>query len=241
MHVETAHRPWPVPAQPWVMAMRWHDLLFMHWPLDPAVLRPLVPASLELDTYDGRAWIGVVPFWMSGIRPRLLPPVPGLSRFPEINVRGGKPGVWFFSLDATSKVAVRGARWAFNLNYYDARISCRPDRTSGRVAYQATRTHRDAPPATFDAEYEPAGTSFNPSNGSLEHFLTERYCLYTVDPNGRPYRLEIAHNPWSLRPARARIAGNRMTDPIGIALPAAPPLLHLGGDQYVIAWLPGRA
>src|SRR5690606_20213232 len=106
---DVAHRPWPPPAAPWVMAQRWQDLLFAHWPLPPAVLSALLPPALELDVYSGQGWLGVVPFRMSGVRLRLLPAVPWLSAFPELNVRTyvrlrdrgvEKRGVYFFSLDA---------------------------------------------------------------------------------------------------------------------------------------------
>src|SRR4051794_18976444 len=123
---EQAHqRPWPVPQSPWVMAMQWLDLLFMHWPVPAKALRSYIPRNLEIDTYDGTAWIGVVPFRMAGVRPRMTPALPWLSAFPELNVRtyvtiGGKPGVWFFSLDAGNPVAVEGARSLFHLNYYNA-------------------------------------------------------------------------------------------------------------------------
>src|SRR5688500_5474109 len=140
--IDNSHRPWH--ARPWSVFMRWHELLFMHWPVPAAALRPLIPAGLELDTFDGSAWLGVVPFRMSGIRRRLLPPVPGTAAFPELNVRtyvtaGAKPGVWFFSLDAANRLAVRVARWTFHLPYYDATMSCTRDR-AGEVAYRSTRT-----------------------------------------------------------------------------------------------------
>src|SRR6266404_1437981 len=114
----TAHRPWPLPSGPWVMAQSWHDLLFAHWPIAPEDMRPLIPAQLELDTFDGQCWVGVVPFWMSGVRARGFPAVPGMSCFPELNVRtyvvcGGKPGVYFFSLDAANRLAVRTARFLY--------------------------------------------------------------------------------------------------------------------------------
>ena len=111
-----------MPSRPWVLAMQWHDLLFMHWPMAPAALRPLVPPPLELDTRDGTAWIGVVPFRMQGVHPHLMPNLPWISAFAELNVRtyvtiGGKPGVWFFSLDAANPLAVRAARLGFRLPY----------------------------------------------------------------------------------------------------------------------------
>src|SRR5262245_39338566 len=120
-----AHRPWPQPDGPWVMAQTWHDLLFAHWRIDSALLRPQIPSALEIDTFDGEAWIAVVPFRMSGVRLRMAPQVPGLSAFPEVNVRtyvkaDGKPGVWFFSLDATNAVAVAAARLTFHLPYFRA-------------------------------------------------------------------------------------------------------------------------
>src|SRR5919202_1981641 len=109
-----AHRPWPLPPRPWVLAMQWHDLLFMHGPVPPALLRPLIPPALELETFDGTAWLGITPFRMAGTRPRFVPPLPWVSAFPELNVRTyvtaeGKPGVWFFSLDAGNPLAARGA------------------------------------------------------------------------------------------------------------------------------------
>src|SRR5918998_2507341 len=112
---ETAHRPWPLPDGPWLMAQTWGDLLFAHWPVPVEALRPLVPRPLPVDTFDGTAWLGVTPFEVSGLRLRGTVPAPRLSRFAELNVRtytshGGKPGIWFFSLDAASAVAVAAAR-----------------------------------------------------------------------------------------------------------------------------------
>src|SRR5690606_9486240 len=136
--------------------------LFAHWPVAPSLLRPLVPAGLELDTFDGSAWIGVVPFGMARVRPRFVPPVPLLSRFLELNVRtyvtaGGKGGVWFFSLDANSRLAVRGARWSYHLPYYDARMTLVRRDDGQRIEFASARNHRGAPPATFDAAYQPTG------------------------------------------------------------------------------------
>src|ERR687894_454117 len=152
----TNHRPYPVPSDPWALSMRWQNLLFMHWPVREDVLRPLIPSALTLDTFDGSAWLGVVPFRMSGVRPRSLPRVPWLSAFPELNVRTyvtaeGKPGIWFFSLDAANPVAVRLARATFRLPYFDAEMSCRLK--GDGVRYRSVRTHRGAPRAEFAARY----------------------------------------------------------------------------------------
>lgn len=244
MRYSTAHRPWPVPSRRWVMGMKWHDLMFMHWAVPAEALRPLVPGTLELDTFDGQAWIGVVPFRMSGVRPRLFPPLPGLSAFPELNVRtyvtaGGRPGVWFFSLDASNQVAVRTARWTFHLNYYDAKMHCDPQ-PGGEIRYRSVRTHKGAPPAEFAATYRPTGPVFEAAPGSLDHFLVERYCLYAAAPDGRTYRGDIAHDRWPLQKATAEVTHDTMVQPLGLDVSNSPPLLHFAKYLEVVAWRPRR-
>ncbi|HEX5241757.1 MAG TPA: DUF2071 domain-containing protein [Tepidisphaeraceae bacterium] len=234
-----APRPWPAPDRAWRMFMRWHELLFMHWPVAAGQVRSLLPKELELDLFDGSAWIGVVPFRMSGIRARGLPPIPGTSAFPELNVRtyvtvGGKPGVWFFSLDATNRLAVRAARWGFFLPYFDAHMHV--GRTGSRIEYSCTRTHRKASPAKFDAEYGPAGEVFEPRSGTLDHFLTARYCLYAMRPDRGVHRCDISHMPWPLQRATAHIHGNTMAAAAGIELPRTEPLLHYAHQLDVVAW-----
>ncbi len=239
MMSDPSHRPWPIPAKRFAMAMRWHDLLFMHWPIDAALLRPHLPQRLSLDTFDGSAWIGIVPFQMSGIRPRLLPAFPVVSRFAELNVRTyvsieGKPGVWFFSLDAASRIAVEVARRTFHLNYCHARMSC--DRAGDVVTYASDRTHRGMSAATFSATYRPTGPAKRSLPGTIEHFLTERYCLYAEARDGRLFRGEIAHQPWPLRPAEAEVRENTMTRQLGFELPPPRPLLHFADRLDVVAW-----
>ena len=237
------HRAYPAPAGPWAMSMRWHDLLFMHWPVPAERLRPLVPPALNLDTFEGEAWLGVVPFRMSGVRPRFLPAVPGLSSFPELNLRtyvsaGGSPGIWFFSLDAHNPVAVRLARATFHLPYFDAQMSC--GKEGDEVRYRSVRTHRGAEPAEFAAGYRPAGAPFESLPGSLERFLTERYCLYAADGGGNVRRGEIHHQLWPLRPAEAEVQTLRMTEQIGVVLPDTPPLLHFSERLDVLSWPPKK-
>lgn len=230
------------------MAQSWHDLLFAHWPVPAAALRPLlsglVPEGLDLDERDGSAWIGVVPFTMSGVRLRGLPPVPGASRFPELNVRtyvtmGDRPGVWFFSLDAASRLAVAVARRWFHLPYHRARMSATPREDEG-VRYSHLRTHPGSPPAEFGADYHPTGPVTVAESGSLDAFLTERYCLYTADEAGTLWRGEIHHEPWPLQPAEAYITRNTMTQPLGIGL-QGPPLLHFARRLDVVVWTLERA
>jgi uncharacterized protein YqjF (DUF2071 family) len=240
---QIAHRPWPLPAGPWIMAQTWHDLLFAHWPLPEAVLRPNIPARLAIDTFRGQAWLGVVPFRMSGVRLRGTPPVPWLSAFPELNVRTyvrakGKPGVWFFSLDADNRIAVAIARAWFHLPYFRARMSC--EERNGWIEYKCGRSHRGAPCGVLDGRYRPVGEPFAAVTGSLEHFLAERYCLYTADELGRVICAEIHHAPWPLQTAEAELHGNTMPEADGICLAPAKPLLHFSKRQDVVVWQPRK-
>ena len=234
---DTAHRPWPMPSGPWIMRQTWNDLLFAHWPMAVRALRPLVPGCFEIDTFDGQAWIGVVPFHMTNVTARFVPPLPGLSAFPELNVRtyvrvADKPGVYFFSLDADSAPAVKTARALFNLPYYAAAMAVR---IHGRgVAYESRR--RSLPQAAFEATYRGLGNPRAPVPKTIEHFLTERYCLYGLDHRGAPYRLEIHHPAWLLQAAEAEIRVNTMATAAGILLPALPPLLHFVKRQDMVGW-----
>lgn len=233
-----SHRPWPVPDRPWVIRMRWRELLFAHWPVDPARLRPHIPIRLELDTRDGQAWLGVVPFLMD-IRPRMTPPVPPRwTRFLELNLRTyvtceGKPGVWFFSLDAQRRLAVRIARRIFHLPYFDARMSI--ERDADAITFSSRRTHHGAPPARFEARYHPLGPAAPATPGSLDHFLTERYCLYAGDDRGRLWRGEIDHGPWPLQPAAWQVRELDMTRLIDVPL-VGEPRLHYVRSIDVRAW-----
>lgn len=235
------HRPWPLPDGPWVMAQRWLDLLFAHWPVPTAWLRDQIPAGLEIDSFEGQAWVGVVPFRMEGVRPRFSPAVPGLSAFPELNVRTyvrhrGKAGVWFFSLDAANLPAVRIARKWFHLPYYDANMSLSDkDRV---YHYRSHRTHKKAYPANFKGWYKPMGAVYKARQGTLEHWLTERYCLYTSDARGRLICGDIHHAPWPLQRVEAGIQLNTMTQPLGLKLPDTDPLLHFSKQLDVVVWAP---
>ena len=225
------------------MAQTWHDLLFAHWPVELAALRRHIPAALEIDTYQGQAWLGVVPFRMSGVRLRETPALPGFSAFPELNVRtyvvaGEKPGVWFFSLDAANRIAVAVARAWFHLPYFRARMSC--EEQNGWIEYRCGRMHRGAPCGVFSGRYRATGAVFSAPPGSLEHFLTERYCLYSVDARGRILRGEIHHAPWPLQPAEAELTSNTMSEAAGIHLAPARPLLHFARRLEVVVWPPKR-
>ncbi len=236
-------RTWPVPRQPWVMRMTWSELLFAHWQVDPDTVASLLPAGVTLDTRDGKAWVGVVPFLMSDVAPRYCPALPSVSRFLELNVRtyvtiGGKPGVWFFSLDAANRIAVRVARTTFNLPYMDARMSMHCD-DEGTTTYQSLRTHRGEPPAEFDADYARSGDFEEATPGSLEHWLTARYCLYSANRKGCLFRGEIDHPPWSLAPANYTEQTNTMSNGLGFSFEGEPHLL-LAKPVDVQAWVVSR-
>ena len=221
------------------MQQVWNDLLFAHWPLPPEVIRPLIPPQLELDTFDGNAWLGVVPFHMSGIRVRGLAPIPYTSHFAELNVRtyvtyNGRPGVVFFSLDAASPTAVMAARRWFHLPYFNARMVAQIE--GANITYSSSRTHRGAPGAEFDATYSPTGPVSLSQRGSIDDWLTSRYCLYTIDSRQRVLRGEIHHQPWPLQPAQATITANTMAQAAGITLPDQPPLLHFSKRLDVLIW-----
>ena len=229
-----------MPPDPWVMTQTWHDLLFAHWPFEPEQLAPRIPAGLELDTFDGRAWLAIVPFVMTNVAPRGAPALPFVSAFPELNVRtyvraGGKPGVFFFSLDAARTLAVWTARLMFRLPYCRAEMTV--TRRGAEISYRSRRLGPDRT-AEFFAVYRPTGSPFRPQPGTLEHFLTERYCLYAYGHGGLPYRLEIHHPPWTLQPAEALISLNSMAAASGLTLPSSEPLLHFSLRQDVVAWRP---
>ena len=235
-----SHRPWPLPEPPWVMTQTWHDLLFAHWSVEARKLRERVPSAFELDLYEGAGWLGIVPFRMTNVAPRNVPSLPWISEFPELNVRTyvrvhGRPGIYFFSLDAGSTLAVRAARTLLNLPYYPASMTARwQDDT---VEYRSRRRD-DSLDASLSANYRPVGAPFQAVNGSLEYFLTERYCLYNLDHRGRPYRLEIHHPPWALQVAVAEFARNTMADAAGLQLSDMKPLLHFSRRQDMVAWPP---
>lgn len=237
---EVEHRPWPLPRGPWGLTMDWEDLLFLHWPVAPARLAAHLPPGLELETFDGQAWLGVVPFRMARTRWRLLPPLPGARDFPELNLRtyvraGGKSGVWFFSLDAASRLAVEGARASFGLPYFAARMQA--TRRGDELIYSSERTDRRAPPASFAARWRAQEAPFEARTRPLERFLTERYCLYALR-GGRLLRGEIAHAPW--RVARAELALERctMTSLLGLELTGPPASALVAEPVRVAAWWP---
>jgi uncharacterized protein YqjF (DUF2071 family) len=232
----TDHRPWNLPKGAWRWRQSWLDLLFAHFPVPAAKLQALVPDGVEIQEFDGTSWVGLVPFRMEGVTPRHFPDLPGLSAFPELNLRlyvdvGGRPGVWFVSLDAANAVAVWAARRFFHLPYFHATMNVK--RQGERIQYSCERTNS---PVRFRGTYYPKSSESESKPGSIEHFLTERYCLYTRHANGALLRADVHHVPWPLQRAGADIEENVVAGPQGIELAGPPALLHFARRLDVVVW-----
>lgn len=220
-----------------IMHQNWGKLLFMHWPIKAEALRPLIPERLTIDTFEGEAWIAIAPFTMWGVRPVFTPPVPFLSELHETNVRtyvhlDGVPGVWFFSLDANSSLAVMGARTLFHLPYFNAEIELEEE--DGVIDYALSRT--DKPHAELEANWTIGAALPESEPGSLAFFLTERYCLYAVDSREQLYRSRIHHPPWPLQEAELNSLRSTMIESHELPTPAGDPLLHYAEALAVDIW-----
>ena len=224
------------PAEPRVMVQRWSRLLFLHWPLPAHEIAPLLPRGLDLDTHDGQAWVGLVPFVVSGARPVFLPPVPWISNFPEVNVRtyvhfrGTEPGVWFFSLDAASRVAVSAARAIYTLAYRHAAMAAEVEGST--VRFRSRRVAPGPRPATCAIDYTPRGEITRAEPGTLEHFLVERYVLYAED-GGRLHRARVHHAPYPVQRADVPRLEEDLLLAAGIARPKREPLVHYASGVVV--------
>jgi hypothetical protein len=229
------------------MTQRWRNLLFAHWPVAAAEIAYLLPPGLVVDTFAGTAWVGVVPFEMDQIRFRRVGGVPGATAFAEMNLRTyvreqrtDRPGVYFFSLDAANLAAVMAARVRFHLPYFWARM--RVVGSGAGFDYWSRRLF-PAGGVRFHARYrsliDPAALK-RPREisraGSIEYFLTERYCLFTADRRGRMWRGDIHHTPWSLEPAEAEFLVNELPEAHGIRLPDVEPVLHFSRELSVYIW-----
>ena len=242
----TDHRPYPLQPGQWRLAQRWNDLLFAHWPIPAEALAGRLPAGLEPDLYNGLAWLGVVPFFMDRVRVRVAGEhtlsVPGTRSFPELNLRtyvrsrrSGRQGVYFFSLDAGSLLAVLGARTLFHLPYFPARM--RYEVSAGdAVVYSSRRSFPRSRPAEVRVRYGAAGPVKLSERGDLADFLTERYCLFTTSARGRLLVGEIHHRQWPLQPADAEFERNNLAADFGFSLPATPPVLHFAKELEVYLW-----
>jgi uncharacterized protein YqjF (DUF2071 family) len=239
----TAHRPWPAPMTPWIMTQRMNDLLFLNYALAPEVVRALVPDALTLDTYRQRAWITVAALWINHLRPPGVPSLPWFSQLAQVNVRtyvtyDGKPGVYFFSMDASNLSAVWGARMFYRLPYWQASIKVK-GKGEAKIDYASKRQHGPKP-AELRCVYGPTGPErFQARPGSLEHFIAERYCLYSMSGK-RLYRGEIHHLPWDLQEAVAEVQTNTLAQPAGLQLAAEADRVLFARESKVLFWAPER-
>ncbi len=226
-----------MPAGAWRWRQSWNDLLFVHYTVPSRYLRPLVPAPLKLQDEGGKSWVGIVPFKMEGVMMRPLPDLPGISQFLELNVRiyveyEGKPGVWFLSLDANSSLAVWFAKTFFYLPYKRAEIQF--NKVNKQTYFKSNRKE-NGDSSSFQVHYQKEKQVYWAKPGSLEHFLTERYCLY-CQSQGELYRVEVHHVAWPLQAAKGQIEQNSLLDQFKIETTDDPPLLMYSKGVDVVAW-----
>jgi uncharacterized protein len=226
------HRLWPLPGMPWVMRQTWGDLLFVHYPVRLEVLRRLVPDVLPLDSFHGMGWVGMVLFEMSGVRLRGLPPIPGTHRFPQVNLRtyitiDGKPGVYFFNIDANNKMVANAAKLAhLPYNHKDINMS----HSGQEINFQSR--------GNLEVSYRPVSLSksTHAAKGSFEEWMAERYCFYTLNRQGVPLRCDILHQPWALQEAEAEIPRNTLLSKHGIETESDQPTFHFSKKMEVRVW-----
>ncbi len=221
---------------PWIAAQRWEQVLFVNWRVPADAIRPLVPEQLELDSHGGDTWVSLLPLRMAHVHLRDVPPVPGLTGFPELNLRtyvvhDGRPGVYFFSLDAPGHMMVWLGRHVFHLAYDLADMSM--DEVDGKVVFAS---HRRGANAEFRATYCGIGDAAPAADGSLEQFLTERYCMYALDHAGHLRRGDIRHDPWQLRRADADIALGTVAQAAGLPVPPDPEVVLYSDATDNVVW-----
>ena len=229
----------PTPRGHWIMGQRWEDLLFLSWPVPVEAIRALVPAGVEIDTFEGTAWVSAVPFWMERAHFRGLPPIPFLASFPEVNIRtyvraGEHRAVWFLSLDTQSHVNVFLARHAFHLPYFFADVEMR---RGDEIQF---RSERDGGVAAFEVTYRGTGPESVPAEGTLEHFLTERYSMVCTSHEDVLFRGDIAHDPWRLRAAEWTPKRMELPAILGMGLGSREPVAFYAAATQVALWAPVR-
>jgi uncharacterized protein len=242
--LRTSHKPRLLPAGRWAITQRWNDLLFAHWPLPPAAVSALLPPWLEPDTFQGSAWLGVVPFWLDRIKLRGVPAIPGARGFPDLNLRTyvcdrytGAPGVYCFSFDASNLLAIAIARAFYHLPYYWAEMRFQ-QRAEREFAFYSRR-RLTARPVIFEARYRGLGPTRKLAevrSGTLESFLIERTCLFSTNRAGQPIRAHLRYVPGPLEEAEAEFGRNDLAMSIGIQLPDQEPVLYYSRRLAVYIW-----
>ena len=234
---QTDHRPWALPRRSWLWSQQWRSLLFAHWSLSEEAVRPHVPTRLEIDTKDNAAWVSVVGFRMSHVRPRRLPSLPPVSNFLELNLRtyvrlDGRPGVFFLSIHASKRLAVRVAKWFSPLPYAYARMDC--SQKKGEYRFQCDSAEQAG--AIFAAHYQPASEVYTASGDSLTEWLLERYCLYAGNSSGALVSTEVHHAPWAVQDVILEISSNTLGRPFGLNLSPTPDQVHFSPGVNALAW-----
>lgn len=235
---QTAHRPWPPPNRPWRWSQGWRNLLFCHWAVPGQALRSHVPPSLEIEVIDGTAWVSIVAFHMCTVRPHGLPPFPPVSNFLELNLRtyvrlDDRPGVYFLSIHANNRLAVRVARWFSPLPYVYAQMKGSQGDNSFRFQCIPGNGQTEV---TFAANYSPEPELFAACRDSLSEWLLERYCLYVGDSKGRLMKTEVHHEPWAVQNVDVEISSNNLGRPFGLNLSPIPDRAHFSGGVQALAW-----
>ncbi|KAB2334776.1 DUF2071 domain-containing protein [Cytobacillus depressus] len=233
------HRPWQLPSKHWIMRQTWSNLFFTHWPIAPEILRPYIPQSLQIDTFNRYAWVGIILFVMEGIYPRGLNYKSILPSFPEINVRtyvqcDDKPGIYFLSIDVGDWASYTIAKRWFRLPYFSSHVSFQKEDQT--FQFGSKRKGNSNSPITFNGKYIPLPKIFYPKKGTLDHWLTERYCLYSKDQRGNLYCGEIHHRPWPLQYAESEIHMNTLLSPFNIDLNEVKPISHYSKGVDSLIW-----
>ncbi|MGG1677746.1 YqjF family protein [Neobacillus sp. NRS-1170] len=241
MHImnDIVHRPWPLPSKYWIMRQTWKNLLFLHWPISLEKLRPYVPSSLQIDTYNGSAWLGVILFVIEGIYPRGISSVSVTPKFPEINVRtyvqcDGKPGIYFLSIDVQNWASLNIAKRWYRLPYYSSEISFQKEGQSFQC--QSVRKGNANTIISFKGKYFPVSEVYFPKEGTLDHWLTERYCLYSSTNGVNIYCGEIHHQPWPLQKAEIEIVNNTLFTPFHFDLSEVKPTAYFSEGVDSLIW-----
>lgn len=236
---EVVHSSWSLPSKYWIMQQNWRNLLFLHWPIPPEKLRPHIPSSLQIDTFNGSAWLGVILFVLEGIYPRGISFFSLTPKFPEINVRtyvkyDGKPGIYFLSIDVANWASLKIAKRWYRLPYHSAQISIRKE---GKTFHcHSIRKGNANTPILFEGKYVPVSEVFFPKEGTLEHWLTERYCLYSSNNGVNIYCGEIHHQPWPLQKAKIEIVRNTLFTPFHFDLSEVKPIAHYSTGVDSLMW-----
>jgi len=234
--ISREHLPFQMPDRPHALSQEWRNLTFMHWSVEPGKLEQYIPEGLELDLFEGKAYVGTIPFLMKNVRPRFLPAVPGISSFPEFNIRtyvkkNGKPGVLFLTLDAQSRITCWHAPRAYGLPYRYAK--CKISTEENRFKWRSKRSEDGA---ILDGECRLIGPKMQAEKNTLEYFLFERYSLYT-ELNGKLNMAYTLHEPWTYQEAEVHLTNNTLTESYGLDIDVMnPEYVHASYGVYVLTW-----